>query len=348
MSGRNARLAGLATAVPPHVLRQEVAAAATAELFRAAMPDVDRLMPVFANSGIERRFSARPIDWHLAAPGFAARNAAFVETAETLLLEAAELALERAGVGAEQIDAVIAVSSTGIATPSLEARIGDRLGLRGDVERTPVFGLGCAGGILGFARAASLAVARPGSKVLLLVVELCSLAFRLNDLSKANLVACALFGDGAAAVVLSTDADGPEVAASGERRWPGTLDVMGWTIEDDGLGVLFSISVPDIARREMRAAADAFLAAHGGTREEVDRWICHPGGTKVVEALESALQLPSGRLADSRSILRDYGNMSAPTVLFVLERALAEPGWRTGVMTALGPGFSAGFVRLAR
>jgi alkylresorcinol/alkylpyrone synthase len=350
MSGQGAavRLGGLATAVPPHVIPQSLARTVAAGLFREGLPDIERLLPLFDNSGIEQRHSAMPPAWHLAGHGFAERNRAFIAAAEALLAEAALAALSRAGTAAEEIDAVVCVCSSGIATPSLEARVAERIGLRHDVARLPVFGLGCGGGVLGLARSAALARAEPGTKVLLLVVELCTLTLRLHDRSKANLVAFALFGDGAAAAVLGTGCEGPVLGRAGEHRWPNSFDVMGWQVEDDGLGVLFSVKVPEIARQRMRGAATGFLERHGLTLGHIDRFICHPGGAKVVQALEHALGLAAGALDDARDALRRYGNMSAASVLFVLEQALAEPGWRRGLMTALGPGFSAGFMLVER
>jgi alkylresorcinol/alkylpyrone synthase len=342
------RLAALATRVPEHRFSQTEARTRAAALFADAMPDVDRLLPLFDNAGIEWRYSAQPIAWHTEGHGFAIRNTSFIAAAEGLLADAARTAIARAGIEPDGVDAVVCVCSTGIATPSLDARIAERLGLRHDVERTPLFGLGCAGGALGLSRAAALARANPGSRVLFLVVELCTLALRLSDRTKANLVACALFGDGAAAAILSTDLPGPRLGISGEHRWNGTLEVMGWQVEDDGLGVLFSVKVPEIARQHTRAATLAFLERHGLDYTAVDRFICHPGGAKVVDALERAYELEPGTLADARAVLRDYGNMSAATVLFVLVRALREPGWRRGLLTAMGPGFCAAYQMIER
>lgn len=342
------RLAALATRVPEHRFSQAEARARAAALFAPVLPDLDRLLPLFDNAGIEWRYSAQPIEWHTAGHGFAARNTSFLNAAEDLLVDASRAALARAGLEPRSIDGVLCVCSTGIATPSLEARVGERLGLRHDVERTPLFGLGCAGGALGLSRAAALARANPGSRVLLLVVELCTMTLRLSDRTKANLVACALFGDGAAAAILGTDLPGPRLGVSGEHRWSGTLDVMGWQVEDDGLGVVFSVKVPEIARQHTRAATLAFLERHGLGYASIDRFICHPGGAKVVEALERAYELAPGTLADARAVLRDYGNMSAVTVLFVLSRALREPGWRRGLLTAMGPGFCAAYQMVER
>lgn len=343
-----ARLLGLATALPPHRFSQAEAKAAAAVLFGGSFPDLERLLPLYDNSGIEQRWSARPLAWHAQRQGFAARNAAFVETADGLLADAASRALAAAGLTVDQVDEVVTICTTGIATPSLDARLAERIGLRADVVRTPVFGLGCGGGVMGMGRAASLARARPGGIVLLLVVELCTLTFRHADRSKANLVAVALFADGAAAAVIGTDGSGPRIVATGEHRWPHSLDIMGWTVEDDGLGVLFSVSVPEMVRRHMREAAGLFLGRHGLELRDVERWISHPGGARVLAALEESLGLPADALDDARLVLRDCGNMSAASVMFVLERALAAPGWRRGLMTAMGPGFSGSFALIER
>lgn len=343
-----ARLLGLATALPPHRFAQVEAREAAAGVFAGAFSDLGRLLSLYDHAGIEARHSAMPLVWHTTPHGLAERNRLYLEHAEALLLTAATRALAAAGLEAGAVDAVVTVSSTGIATPSLDARIADRLGLRADVERTPVFGLGCAGGVAGLARGAALARAGPGSVVLVLVVELCTLTLRLGDRSKANLVACALFADGAAAAVVTTRGTGPEIVASGEHRWPDTLDVMGWTVEDDGLGVLFAVTVPEVVRRHVRDAATSFLARHGLDLNGIDRWIAHPGGAKVVAALEEAFALSPDALDDARAVLRHCGNMSAPTVLFVLERALRAPGWRRGLVSALGPGFTGSFAVIGR
>ena len=206
-------------------------------------------------------------------------------------------------------------------------------------------------------RAAALARALPGSRVLLLVVELCALTFRVGDNSKSNIVATALFGDGAAACVISTEdtfarrdpgMEAPAVVGIGEHTWPGSLDVMGWNIEDDGLGVLFSRDIPAIVDRDFGDAAVQFLAAHGVDLQDLTGAICHPGGAKVVPALERALGFPDGSMTDAREILRDVGNMSAATVMFMLERALRRAWTGRKLMSALGPGFTAGFTLIER
>ncbi|MEX2009253.1 MAG: 3-oxoacyl-[acyl-carrier-protein] synthase III C-terminal domain-containing protein, partial [Dongiaceae bacterium] len=254
-----------------------------------------------------------------------------------------ETCLGRAGVGVDKIDCIVAVSTTGIATPSLDALLMERLSLRRDIRRLPVFGLGCAGGVIGLSHAAALARAAPEARVLFLVVELCGLTFRHGDQSNGNIVATALFGDGAAAALIGCDGDGPALGPGGAHTWPGSLDVMGWRVADDGLGVLFSRDIPSLVRTEFRAAAEAFLERHGLTLADIDRLVCHPGGAKVLDALEQTFGQTRGTMTEARSVLRDYGNMSAATVLFVLERALANGADGRLLLSALGPGFTAGF-----
>ena len=338
------RLLSLATVVPPHALGQPEVALRARHLFsRSAGADFERLMPVFAHAGIERRYSSVPIEWYESRHGWAERNALYLEHAVSLLNQAARDALALADLKPEAIDAVAVVSTTGVATPALDARLMEKLPLRPDVKRLPIFGLGCAGGVIGLARAADLARAAPQSRVLLLVVELCALSFRKDDTAKSNIVATALFGDGAAAAIVSCRGDGPRLGAAGEHTWPNSLDIMGWDVAEDGLRAVFSRDIPALVRRHMRDIADAFLQRHGIKLADIDHFICHPGGAKVLSALEEAFGLGAGALADARGVLRDYGNMSAATVLFVLERALRAGVTGRLLMTTLGPGFTAGF-----
>jgi len=344
----------LATAVPPHLLHQGEVAAAAGRLFARDFADFGRLAPVYGNAAIDTRHSSVPLDWYLAPHGFGARNALYVETALALLQEAAERALGEAGLTAADVDAVVTVSSSGIATPSLDALLLNRIAFRADVQRLPVFGLGCAGGVLGLARAATFARALPGRHVLLLVVELCGLTFRHGDRSKSNVVATALFGDGAAAAVLRVPPPGeagrgPRLVAAAEHTWRDTLDVMGWQVSDDGLKVLFSRDIPMFVRSHLAPVAQEFLARHGLSTERIDRFVCHPGGAKVLDALEDIHGLAPGAMRDAREVLRRFGNMSAATVLFVLRRVLddaSDRGRRRCLMSSLGPGFTAAFAIL--
>lgn len=338
-----ARLHAIATAVPPYRLDQQLAGRMARELFG---PAIDRLGPIHANAGINSRWFCTPPEWHIHPHDWRERSALFVEHAQALAEQATQRCLERAGASVSQIDGIVAVSTTGVCTPSLDALLIERLGLRPDVTRLPIFGLGCAGGVLGLARAAALAETMPGKRILLVVVELCGLTFRPQERSPANMVATALFGDGAAAILLSTTADGPAVAASGEHTWPHSLDVMGWRVEADGFGVVFSRDIPPLIARHYRPALDNWLDRVGLALADFDGFCCHPGGAKVVAALEQALDLTDGALALEREVLRDFGNMSAATVLFVLEQTLSRPLPRRTLLTALGPGFTAGFLAL--
>lgn len=341
------RVVSLATAVPAYRLRQADVRAQAYAVFREDPSVVDRLLPVFANAGIETRYSCVPAPWYEDDHGWPDRNALYLTASLDLLSVAAGQALAQARLSASDIDAIVCVSTTGIATPSLEARLLDRLAFRRDVRRLPVFGLGCAGGVLGLARAADMAAAWPTSRVLLLVVELCALTFRRRDRSPANVVATALFGDGAAAAVLSTEGSGPVIVAAGEHTWPDSADVMGWGVEGDGLAVIFSRDIPQLIRTRLPVVIDDFLGKHGFGRADIDCFVSHPGGAKVLDALEEVFALAPGSLAHSRSVLRDYGNMSAATVLFVLKKMWADGGLRgRALMTAVGPGFSAGFLVL--
>ncbi|MSP84141.1 MAG: type III polyketide synthase [Alphaproteobacteria bacterium] len=338
------RLISIATAVPPHVMRQGDIAAAGSSLFAGVLSDEARRDAIYANAAINRRYSCVPLDWYLEPHGFADRNALYLEHALALSQEAANEALARAGLAADEIDAIVSVSSSGIATPSLDALLMERMPFRRDVQRLPIFGLGCAGGVLGLARAAGMARSQPGTKVLLLVVELCGLTFRLGDRSKSNLIATALFGDGVAAAIVGDSGTGPRLTHWGEHTWPGSLDVMGWRVADDGFGVLFSRDIPSLIRSSFRTVAEDVLRRFGLTLGDIDTFLCHPGGAKVIDALEEALGLQRGGLVDSRAVLSDYGNMSAATVLFVLERAMTPACRGRMLLSSLGPGFTAGFL----
>ncbi|MCB8840457.1 type III polyketide synthase [Aurantimonas sp. VKM B-3413] len=342
------RIAGIATAVPPHVLPQSEVVAHAAEMFGKRFRDFERLRPVFENTGIMVRYSVRPFDWFHRSQNWQQRTEAYLDGATELFVKAATAALERAGVSAGEIDTVVTVSSTGIATPSLEARAHQAMGFRPDVHRVPVFGLGCAGGVSGLSLAARLARADPGSKVLLVAVEICTLAFRDDELTKSNIVATALFGDGAAGLVLTADGreEGADVISAGEHLWPETLGVMGWQVDPEGFGAIFSASIPDLVSERMRPAVGEFLERQGESVDDLGGFVFHPGGAKVVDALEGAFRLPQGTLNVEREILRDFGNMSAPTVLFVLERKLREGLAGRALVSALGPGFTGSFVRL--
>ena len=342
---RPPHILAIATAVPSYELDQDDVARRVALALGPRSREVTRMLPMFGNTGIERRYSCVPIEWYETLHDWPERNRIYLDTAVDLLESATREALARAGRSAEDIDAIVAVSTTGIATPSLDALLMERMGLRRTVRRLPIFGLGCAGGTIGLSRAATMAQAAPGSLVLFLVVELCALSFRRDDFTKSNIVATALFGDGAAAALLCSDGNGARVTAGGEYTWPDTLDVMGWDVTGDGLKAIFSRDIPELVTNHLHDVAVGFLADNGLTLSDVDRFVCHPGGAKVLEALEIAYELPAGTLVESRDVLREYGNMSAATVMFVLHRTLTNGAtpWKRALVSALGPGFTAGF-----
>ncbi|HVX76047.1 MAG TPA: type III polyketide synthase [Bradyrhizobium sp.] len=342
-----AALVSLATSVPPHVFLQKDILAAAWEVFGPRLPQFETLSSIFTNTGILKRHGVKPFGWYLQPRSWPERTQAFLEGAEALFIDVAEKALANAQLSAGDIDTVVTVCSTGIATPSLEARIAGRIGLRSDVSRVPVFGLGCAGGVSGVSIAARLAQARPGSNVLLVALELCSLAIRLDELTKANIVATSLFGDGAAALILRAG-DGGEtlIEHSGEHLWPDTLGIMGWNVDPEGFGVIFQRTIPDFVAEHLNPAVTKILAGMQLSIADIDRFICHPGGARVIHALETALILHQGTLDHERQVIADCGNMSAPTVLFVLERVRRQGLPRRSMLTALGPGFTASCVAL--
>ena len=337
----------VATAVPPNRMPQVEVRAFGEGFFGGKLRGLDRLLQVYDNAAIQTGHCCLPKGWYeVPDHGFAEKNSLYIEHAVGLLKSAAVRCLAAGKTDPSEVDLIVTVSTTGISTPSLDARLMAEMPFRPDVQRLPIFGLGCAGGVLGLARAAACARAVPPATVLFLVVELCTLTFRGRDRSAKNLVATALFRDGAAAVLLATDGPGPRVVAWGEHTWPNSLEVMGWEVADDGLGVVFSRSIPDLVRRQMRGVTDRFLTGLGLSVGDIDGFVCHPGGAKVLDAIEEALDLSNGSLEHSRSVLRDYGNMSAATVFFVLDRMLRKGQARRHLMTSLGPGFSAAFLLL--
>src|SRR6266481_6214924 len=342
-----AALVSLATSVPPHIFLQKDVLAATWDSLRDRLPEFERYASIFSNTGIIKRHAVKPFDWYLEPRGWPERTEAFLEGAEALFVDVAQKALATAHLAGSDIDTVVTVCSTGIATPSLEARVARVMGFRSDITRVPVFGLGCAGGVSGLSIASRLAQARPGTNVLLVALELCTLAVRHDELTKANVVAASLFGDGAAAAILRAgDGGATRIEAAGEKQWPDTLDVMGWSVDPEGFGVIFQRTIPDFVRDNLGPAVAEILARMELSIDDIDRFVCHPGGTKVIVALERALALDQGALDHEREVIADYGNMSAPTVLFVLERLRTQGLPKRSLLTSLGPGFTASCVAL--
>lgn len=334
----------LVTGNPPHRAPQREVREAARALFprMAARP---RMLDVFDNAQIDSRALARPLEWYAQARGFAEKNAVFVEEARALSLRLARAALAQAELAPNDVDAVVVVNTSGISAPSLDAYLIETLGLNRHVARLPVWGLGCAGGASGLARAADL-VRAGHRRVLYVAVELCSVTLVAGDESKSNFVGTALFSDGGAALVVTApDVPGPPPLLALHGGYSTLIedseDIMGWDVVDDGLKVRFSRDIPALVRSMMQENVEEALAARGWTRGEVDTFVVHPGGVKVVAAYEEALDLPAGALDASRQVLAAHGNMSSVTVLFVLEETLKRRPQGKGLLSAMGPGFSA-------
>src|SRR5262245_52843919 len=267
--GFDVEIAAIATTVPKYPIDQRT----LRDMVLAMAPEFRSHEALFLNTGIKTRFSCMPVDWHLQPRGWAARNAVFREAAVDLLEQVSHQCAERAGMNLREVEAVVTVSTTGLAVPGLDAILANRLGLSPNVERLPIFGLGCAGGVSGLARATRLAQSLPNGVVLLLAVELCTINLRRTDRSIKNFISTALFGDGAAAVILRrtpSDRSLARVTAVGEHMWPHTEDMMGWSIKDDGFGVVLSPDIPKCAQYQLRPALDSFLARHGLQLDELD------------------------------------------------------------------------------
>lgn len=343
------KLLSLAVATPDNIILQTDAAETAGRLFSDRFQDFKYLARVFESTGIRKRHVARPLSWFEEPHGWQDRMAAYTEVASELFRRSATAALQRAGLEARKVDCIVTASSTGLATPSLEARLASEMGFRLDIERVPIFGLGCAAGVSGLAVATKMARSRPGAVVLFVAIELCSLAFRLDELTRPNIIATALFGDGAAACVLRAGEGGiAEIESTGEHLFPDSLGIMGWKIDDTGFGIILEQSLPVFAETHLRRAVAGILERSRLLISDVDRFICHPGGAKVLSALEKSLGLEEGSLDIEREVIGDYGNMSSPTVLFVLERLIAAGLPERSALLAMGPGFSASCITLRR
>lgn len=348
-AGFAVEIASVACAVPQHKVTQ----AAIAEGAKRFFPHLTGIASVFANTGIESRYVCEPPDWYLSSRGWEERTASFQHHALALLEQATLKAVAAAGIDLADIGVIVTNTITGLAIPSLEARLVNRLPFSRQVERLPIFGLGCGGGVGGLARAVRLAHTMPGGHVLFLTVDLCSLCARGNDMSVANFVSIALFGDGAAAVVLRNTAGGngsggpgARIMAIGEHCWPDTEHIMGWDIKDNGFGVVLSPELPSLIRRELRPVMDDFLARNGLARGDLEGILLHPGGRRVLDTAQDILGLSKHDLRHSWDVLRECGNMSSATALFILERAMRSGGEGPHLLAAFGPGFSAYFIAI--
>lgn len=354
--GRMTRVAAVHGALPPYRYAQRDITRAFARWCAATSRERVLLERLHAATGVQSRHLALPLDDYPRLEGFGAANDAFITCALDLGEQAVKGAVAEAGLAPDDLDLVLATSVTGLATPSIDARLAGRLGLRRDVKRVPVFGLGCVAGAAGLARIHDYLQAWPDQAALLLSVELCSLTVQRDDASVPNLVASGLFGDGAAAVVAvgeqrarALGCTGPRVVATRSRLYPDTERVMGWDIGGSGFRVVLSASVADVVEQHLGDDVEEFLADQELTRDDVPSWVCHPGGPKVIEAVRQALRLPESAVALTRRSLTEVGNLSSASVLHVLRDTIAgprPPAGTPGMLLAMGPGFCSELVLL--
>jgi alkylresorcinol/alkylpyrone synthase len=346
------RISSAATALPPHYYPQRVLIDAFRKHWGNRLDRFNVLERLHAATQVDGRYLALPIEsYPLASWGEA--NNRWIDATLALGEQAVCRALTQAGTETGGIGAFFFVSITGVCSPSIEGRLINKMGLSPHMKRVPIFGLGCVAGAAGIARAADYVKAYPKESCLLLSVELCSLTIQQDDLSPANLISSGLFGDGAAAVVISGSecegAAGPEILATRSTFYPDTEEVMGWDISEKGFKIVLSRDVPAVVLRNLGRDADSFLADNGLTRSDIKSWVIHTGGPKVLEATEAALDLPKGALDISWQCLRKTGNLSSASVLFVLEETMKkrrpEPG-TYGILAAMGPGFCSELVLL--
>jgi len=350
------RIAAVGAAFPPHFYGQDELLTAFRAEWAERYFNLERIEQLHRNVLVGGRHLALAMEEYPKLDGFGASNAAWIRVATEVGGRAVRDALERSGLEPEDLGAIFFVSVTGIATPSVDALLMNRMRLPTSLKRVPIFGLGCVAGAAGIARAADYVKAFPEEAALLLSVELCSLTLQKDDLSIPNLIASGLFGDGAAAAVVAGDGlaekkdlDGPEVVATRSIFYPDSERVMGWDIRNSGFQIVLSAEVPQVVENHLRGDVDAFLAEHGLGRADIASWVCHPGGPRVLEAMEAALEVDRTALELTWKSLREVGNLSSASVLLVLRDTLADrrpPKGSWGMLLALGPGFCSELVLL--
>lgn len=348
------RISGVGSALPEFCYPQETLTQALKQYWGSRLERPEQFERLHAHMKVATRHVAFPMTRYLDFHSFGDTNAAWFEAAQELGERALDAALDDAGVSRGDLHALIVVSVTGVASPSLDARLINRMGLRADIRRTPIFGVGCVGGALGLSRAADHVRAYPEHNAAVLAVEACSLTLDRNDFSTANLIATGLFGDGAAAAIVSGDraapsASGPKILDSRSVFYPETEEIMGWDISEQGFKIVLSPQLMDLIRRNLGRDVDAFLTSHGLSRADIGNWVLHNGGPRVLEAMQDSLGLEQGEAQVSWSSLNRIGNLSSASVLMVLEDTLKEhrpaPG-ALGLLLAMGPGFSSEMILL--
>jgi alkylresorcinol/alkylpyrone synthase len=346
------KIAAAASAFPPHQYDQQTITTALQSVWQERLPKAEVLERLHRNCGVESRRLILPLQSYLPLEQWGEKNDVWIEAAQELGSNAICRAITPLGLAPRDIDALFFVTVTGVASPSIDARLVNRMALSPQVKRIPIFGLGCVAGVAGVARAADYVRAFPEQIAVLLSVEICSLTWQRDDLSVANLISTGLFGDGAAAVVVAgseSGFDGPEVIDTRSTFYPHTERVMGWDVSERGFQIVLSPEVPEVIENNLRRDVDGFLADHQLKRSDISSWVIHTGGPKVLDAVANALELKDGDLDASWECLRRVGNLSSASVLVVLEDFLAhrrgEPGTYS-VMAAMGPGFCSEVVLL--
>jgi alkylresorcinol/alkylpyrone synthase len=346
------RIASAASALPPHYYKQSVLLQAFKAYWGNRLENPRMLDRLWANAGVEGRHFVQPMAAYLGMDTWGKANNTWINAAVDLGSSAICRALGNASRNVADVGALFFVSITGISSPSIDALLVNRMGLPLNVRRTPIFGLGCVGGAAGIARAADYVRAYPDQIAVLLSVELCSLTLQRDDLSVANQISSALFGDGAAAVVIAgseVDIAGPRIVDTRASFYPDTEDVMGWAISESGFSIVLSPTVPDVVRENLGRDVDSFLADHALKRSDIGCWVMHTGGPKVLRATEEALGLEESQTSASWDVLRRTGNLSSASVLLVLEEIMNRrrpPAGTWSVLAAMGPGFCAELVLL--
>ncbi len=358
------RIAGVASAVPEHRYGQDAITSTLRELWDGKLRSPELLERLHSRTGVESRYLAFPLQHYGRFSSWGETNAAWLDVAQELGTRALDQALRDAGMSRQELNAIFVVSITGIASPSLDARLINCMSLRPDIKRTPIFGLGCVGGAIGLSRAADYTLAYPKQSAALLAVEVCSLTLQRDDLSTANLISTGLFGDGAAAVIVSgaqkepnyeikdrsiPHFSGPKILACASVFYPDSEGIMGWDISQDGFKIVLSPQLPEFIKSNLARDVDAFLRRHELRRADIGTWVIHTGGPKVLNAIQDTLGLHDRDLERSWDCLSRFGNLSSASVLLVLEDIVKnhqpEPG-TLGVLLAMGPGFCSELILL--
>src|SRR5216683_2509113 len=343
-------IAATATALPPHTITREDVKVYMGRVFDIPERRLEAMMSIVDNAQVHNRHAIFPLDYTIEPRPLSQTNNEYIEHAVKLGREAAEKCLERAGLKPDQIDMIITVSCTGFMIPSLDAHLINLMGFRSNVRRMPFTELGCAAGAMALGRAADYLKAEPGGNVLIIAVELPSLTFQRKDISQANLISSILFGDGAAAaLVTGKESHGPKIMVSETYTFPDSLGAMGFDLRDSGFHILLAKDVPEMIGAKIRGLIDGFLERQGKKFQDIKGWILHPGGARLLGNVETALGLTKCQTQPSWDILGNVGNLSSATILFILQEWLEKRPLKAGeyaLAAAFGPGFSAEFLLL--